>query len=176
MNTDGELDQGGGGKAIPSNGGAMTVESVMIPTGIAHPDMTVRDLFVECGRAQVQALPFGDGNGQVTGRVTLKNVLRLSCLPDFMVELAPLLTSRLSCVEHAEDKAREIICQPIEPYVQAIHKTIPSSEPLIKALALMERGDTSYIFVVDDGVYQGVITIQGIAASMAELSVCIPER
>jgi hypothetical protein len=36
----------------------------------------------------------------------------------------------------------------------------------------MEKHDTSYIFVVDEGVYRGTITIQGIAASMSELDAC----
>lgn len=151
------------------------MESVMISTGTAHPGMTVRDLFDTCGRDHVQALPFVDAEGRITGRVTLKNILRVSCLPDFIVSMAPLLHSKLSCVESAEDKAREILCNPIEPYVQGPHAAIPSSAPLIKALALMEKSDTSYIFVVDDGTFRGVITIQGIAAKMSELTVCVPE-
>jgi len=154
----------------------MTVRSVMVETQIARPGMTVRELFEECGRAQVQALPFAEDGSRITGRVTLKNILRVSCLPDYVVEMAPLLSSKLSCVENAEDKAREILCNPVEPYVQGLPKTISSSAPLIKALAMMERGDTSYIFVVDDGVYMGMITIQGIAASMSKLEVCIPGK
>ena len=153
----------------------MDVESVMIPTEIAHPGMMVREMFHACGRAGVQALPFSDESGRVTGRVTLKNVLRLSCLPKYMVDMAPVLNSQMSCVENAEDKAREILCTPVEPYVQDPHESIRSDSPLIKALALMESHDTSYIFVMDDGVYRGMITIQGIAASMAELEVCVPE-
>jgi CBS domain-containing protein len=152
----------------------MAVASVMISTGTAHPGMTVRDLFDLCGRDHVQALPFVDAQGRIAGRVTLKNILRVSCLPDYVVEMAPLLTSKLSCVESAEKKAREIIGNPIEPYVQRPHQGISSSAPLIKALALMEKSDTSYIFVVDEGVYRGVITIQGIAARMSELAVCVP--
>jgi CBS domain-containing protein len=157
-----------------SNGGHdVNVESVMIETGVAHPGMLVRELFEACGRAQVQALPYVDETGRISGRITLKNVLRMSCLPEHVVELAPLLNPKMSCVEHAEDKAREILCCPVEPFVQELHKTISSDAPLIKALALMERHDTSYIFVVDDGVYRGTITIQGIAATMSELAVCL---
>jgi CBS domain-containing protein len=46
---------------------------------------------------------------------------------------------------------------------------IGSAEPAIKALAIMEKNDTSYLFVVDDGEYQGIVTIQGIAAKMSEM-------
>ncbi len=152
----------------------MDVESVMIKTEIAHPGMMVHELFHACGDAGVQALPFADDGVHVTGRVTLKNVLRLSCLPQYVVDMAPMLNSAMSCVEHAEDKAREILCTPVEPYVQGLHKSIASDAPLIKALALMEAHDTSYIFVVDDGLYRGLITIQRIASSMAGLEVCVP--
>lgn len=174
MPTDDDTDQVRSPPEAENPGGAMTVESVMISTTTAHPGMAVRDLFDICGRDHVQALPFVDADGKITGRVTLKNILRVSCLPEFLVEMAPLLTSKLSCVESAEEKAREIICNPIEPYVQGPHQSISSNAPLIKALALMEKNDTSYIFVVDDGSFRGVITIQGIAAKMSELAVCVP--
>ena len=159
-----------------SENAAMNVESVMIQTATAHAGMAVRDLFEACGSAGVQALPYCDASGRITGRVTLKNVLRRSCLPEYVVEMAAVLNASMSCVEGAEDKAREILCCPIEPYVQPVHKTITSDAPLIKALALMEKNDTSYIFVADDGKYRGVVTVQGIAASMSELALCIPPK
>jgi hypothetical protein len=86
-----------------------------------------------------------------------------------MIELANLLGNQMSCVENAEEKAREIICNPVEPYVREMKETISSKEPLIKALAMMEKNKTSYIFVVDDGDYKGQITIQGIAWVMSSL-------
>ena len=146
----------------------VTIEKIMIPTQTIRPGMVVRDLFLECGRAQVQSLPYVNAGGKLKGRITLKNVLRVSCLPEYMVSLASLLGPQLSCVEHAEEKARQILSNPVEPYVQTMPKTIVSSAPLIKALAFMEQNDTSYIFVVDDGVYRGIINIQGIAAKMTE--------
>ncbi len=147
----------------------VTIEQILTPTQVIEPGMRVRDLFLECGRAQVQALPYRNAEGQLSGRITLKNVLRVSCLPEYMVSLASLLGPQLSCVDSAEAKAREILGNPVEPYVQALPKTIHSSAPLIKALAFMEQNDTSYIFVVDEGVYQGIITIQGIAHKMTEM-------
>jgi CBS domain-containing protein len=147
----------------------MDMESVLIPTIVVRPGMRVREVFVECGRAQVQALPYVDQDGRLAGRITLKNVLRVSCLPEHIVELAALLGPRLSCVGNAAAKAREILRSPVDPYVQELHRTISSSAPLIKALALMEQQDTSYLFVVDDGVYRGVVSIQGLAARMSEL-------
>ena len=150
----------------------MEIINILIPTEVIRPGMMVRDLFLECGRTQVRSLPFMDAEGSLAGRITLKNVLRVSCLPEYMVEMAGMLGSQMSCVENAEAKAREILCNPVEPYVQRMPKTIASSAPLIKALAFMEKNDTSYIFVVDEGEYKGIITIQGIAAAMSELEPC----
>lgn len=155
---------------------AMTIESVMIEAAVARGGMLVRDFFDLCGRAGVQALPFVDEREAIVGRVTIKNVLRLSCLPDYVVDMAPMLNVAMSCVENAEEKVREILCTPVDPYMQGLHQTLPSSAPLIKAVAVMVSNDTSYIFVVDEGVYRGVVTIQGIASCMSQLASCPVER
>ena len=148
----------------------MTLIDVLIPTKIIRPGMKVRDVFIECGKLNVHSLPYCNSEGVLSGRLTLKNIMKFSCLPEHMVELANLLGSQMSCVENAEDKAREIICNPVEPYVRKVAETISSKEPLIKALAMMEKNETSYIFVVDEGKYRGLITIQHIARNMSELS------
>ena len=147
----------------------MDIQRVLIPTLVIRPGMHVRDIFTECGKLHVHALPYCNAQGVLTGRLTLKNIMKFSCLPEHMVELAHLLGNQMSCVENAEAKAREIICNPVEPYVRDLGETISSKEPLIKALAVMERNDTSYIFVVDDGNYKGLVSIQGIARAMSRL-------
>lgn len=154
----------------------MKLNMVLIGTKTVRAGMLVRDVFEECGRTHVQALPFCDAQGKVTGRVTLKNIMKYSCLPEYMVELASLLSSNLTCVDHAEEKAKEVLCNPIEPYVLDPPTSISPDAPVIKALAEMERNDTSYGFVVDDGQYKGIVTIQGIAARMSELDKCIKQK
>jgi CBS domain-containing protein len=151
----------------------MLVKDTIIHTKVVKTGMLVRDVFEECGRTRVQALPFVDGAGRITGRVTLKNIMKFACLPEHMVAMAPLLGSFLSCVDNAEEKVKEVICSPVDKYVREVSQFITSEEPTIKALALMERSDTSYIFVVDDGEYKGIVTIQGIAAKMSEMAVCL---
>jgi hypothetical protein len=151
---------------------AVDLHSALIKTAVIRPGMLVRDVFIECGRAHVQSLPYVDESGKLTGRLTLKNIMKFSCLPEYMVELADLLGNQMSCVDNAELKAQQVICSPVEPHVRELGDTIPSAEPLIKALAVMERNDTSYIFVVDDGIYKGTVTIQGIAHQMTASGEC----
>ena len=153
----------------------MLVKDDIIRTTVVTAGMLVRDVFAECGRARVQALPFVDGVGKVTGRVTLKNIMKCACLPNYLVETAPLLGRFLSCIENAEAKISEVLASTVDQYVRHANLSITPDDPAIKALALMEKNDTSYIFVMDDGAYLGTITIQGIAASMAELEECASE-
>jgi len=131
--------------------------------------MMVREVFTECGRANIPALPFCTRSGRITGRVTLKNILKISCLPDYMVEAARILGEEMSCMEDVEAKARRLLDTPVEPYVQEPALSLSSDAPIIKALALMEQNDTSYLFVVDDGQYQGTVTIQCLAKMLSRL-------
>lgn len=147
----------------------MLVKDAMIPTKVVTPGTLVRDFFRECGRAHVQALPFADDSGQLAGRITLKYVMKFGCLPEHMVAAAPLLGSFLSCVGNAQEKVAQLLNSQVDAYVQRLHVLIASGEPAIKALAIMEQNDTSYLFVVDDGEYKGIITIQGIAARMSQM-------
>jgi len=147
----------------------MLVKNSIIRTKVTRPGMLVCDVYAECGRAHVQALPFVDETGKLSGRVTLKNIMELACLPDYMVAAAPLLGDFLSCVDNAQAKIEEVLASKVDPYVRGLHASIGPDEPAIKALAIMEQNDTSYLFVVDDGEYQGIITIQGIAEEMSKM-------
>ena len=58
---------------------------------------------------------------------------------------------------------------PIDPYIQEPHLSITPGSSVVKALALMEQSDTSYIFVVDEERYLGVVTIHNLASKLAHL-------
>lgn len=145
----------------------MKLESILIPTRVATQGMTVGVVFAECIHAGIPGIPFCDGQGRIIGRVTLKNILKTSCLPEYMVELADVLGDQHSCMEDIEGRAKELMHQYVDPYVLETHLSLPSDSSIVKALALMEQNDTSYIFVVDEGRYRGVVTIQGLARMLA---------
>ena len=147
----------------------MKLKQILIPTKVANQGMTVREVFAECGRAHIPALPCCTRSGRITGRITLKNILKISCLPDYMVDAARILGEEMSCMEDVEAKARRMLNTPMDPYVQEPALSLSSDAPIIKALALMEQNDTSYLFVVDDGQYQGAITIQCLAKMLIQL-------
>jgi len=147
----------------------MNLEQILIPTRVAKPGMIVSEVFAECIRANIPGIPFCDAQGTVSGRVTLKNILKKTCLPEYMVELARILGDQLSCMGDMEAKAEQLMNNPVDPYVLEPHISLPSNSQAVKALALMEQNDTSYIFVVDEGRYKGVITIQGLARMLTQL-------
>ena len=141
----------------------MKLKQILIPTRTANPGMTVREVFTECGRANLPALPFCTRSGRIAGRVTLKNILKISCLPEYMIESARILGEEMSCMEDIESKARQLLDTPVDPYVQEPALSLSSEAPAIKAVAMMEQNDTSYLFVVDEGQYQGAVTMQSLA-------------
>ena len=147
----------------------MKLKQILIPTRVANAGTMVREVFMECGRANIPALPFCTKSGRIAGRVTLKNILKISCLPDYIIESARILGEEMSCMEDVEAKAKRLLDTPVEPYVLEPTLSLSSDAPVIKALALMEQNDTSYLFVVDDGQYQGTVTIQCLAKMFSRL-------
>ena len=145
----------------------MLPDDLLIVTRVAQPGMLVRDVFRECLSARVQSLPFQDEAGRIAGRVTLKYIANRSIVPEYVAQFALVVGDRLSTFEEMERRLPEVFDHPVEDYVQEPHASIPSDTQLMKALAIMEHYDTSYLFVIDEGAYRGTITIQGIAAWMA---------
>jgi CBS domain-containing protein len=147
----------------------VNLEQVLIPTRVATAGMTVREVFEECSRANSPGLPFSDDNGRITGRITLKNILKSVCLPDYLVELVRVLGEQPSSLQDMEDQVKQILNNPVDPYIQEPHLSITSGSSVVKAMALMEQSDTSYIFVVDEERYLGVVTIHNLASKLVHL-------
>ena len=145
----------------------MNLEQVLIPTKVAKAGMTVREVFKECARANTPGLPFCDHGGLITGRVTLKNILKKSCLPDYVVAMARILGEQISNVQDMEAVAKQLLNNPADLYAQEPHISLTSASSTVKALAMMAHSDTSYIFVVDKGQYKGVVTIHCLASKLA---------
>jgi len=145
----------------------MNLEQLLIPTRVAKAGMTVREVFKECSQANTPGLPFCDDNDLITGRVTLKNILKSYCLPEYLVEMARVLGEQVSNVQDMEASAHQLLDNPVDLYLQEPHLSVSSASSVIKSLAMMEQGDTGYIFVVDEGRYKGVVTMQSLARMLA---------
>jgi CBS domain-containing protein len=141
----------------------MKLKPITIHTKVAKAGMTVREVFEECTRANIPALPVCDDHGQVSGRVTLKHILKRYCLPEYLVEMATILGEQISHVQDMDMLAKPLLDSRIDAYIQHPHASVTSASSAVKALALMEKIDSSYLFVIDEGRYQGVVTIQSLS-------------
>lgn len=144
----------------------MRLIDIIVPTRVVRPGMTIEEAFEECAARNVPGLPYCDAQGQVVGRVSIRNTLKLTCIPKYMVKAAHLLGDQLEHVRIPELQARQVLEMPVEPFVMENIATVTSESPVVKALAIMEQYNSGYIFLIDDGVYKGIVTRMGIAALM----------
>ena len=146
----------------------MQLLDLVVPTAVATPGMRVAEVFRECIDRQVPGIPFRGPNGRITGKASIRHILKLNCIPDFMVTHAALLGDQLDELAIPPEKARYVINLPIDDFVIPDPAVIGSHAPVAKALAVMERNNTTYLFVIDGDDYRGTISIMGIAAAALE--------
>ena len=147
----------------------MEISHLLIATGTAHAGMTVGQAFRECVKADVPGIPFQDDNGKITGKISIRYILKEKCIPDFMVKHSHLLGDELGHLHIREDHAREVLKLPVDPFILPLKAVAGSNTPAAKALAIMEDMDTTYLFVIDDGESRGVVSSMGIARAMLTL-------
>jgi hypothetical protein len=148
--------------------GAATVnlDELIVPTAVAEPGMTVETLFRECIAKQVPGLPFRDRHGHLVGKASIRHVLKLSCIPDYMVTHAALLGNNLEALSIPALKAKSMLSLAVDGFILNDLPVVGRKSPVTKALAVMERHDTTYLFVADGDDYAGCISIMGIAATV----------
>jgi CBS domain-containing protein len=147
----------------------MKLHELLITTQIAREGMKVREIFRMCLDASVPAVPVMDHGGAVIGYAGFSNVMQKGCLPDYMIELAPVLGNDLSCIDDAEHRIHGMLESPVDHYVTRPIRTLNSDAPVIKALAIMQKYHSSFVFVFDGDVYKGMVTTWGIARRMIEI-------
>lgn len=147
----------------------MQLTDLIVPTAVATPRMRVADVFRECIAKQVPGIPFRDAKGHIAGKASIRHVLKLNCIPDFMVTHAAILGDRIDELTIPAEKARYVINLPIDDFIIPDPAIIGPHSPVAKALAVMEKNDTTYLFVIDGDNYLGVISVMGVAAAALAL-------
>jgi CBS domain-containing protein len=137
--------------------------NIIIPTPIARSGMKIEKVFAEMISLNVPGIPFSDENNKICGRISLKHLLSSGCLPDDILKNAYLLGDSLTHLETPIEQLTQLMQKPVDSFVIAGLPTINSNSPLLKALALIRHYQSNYIFVVDEGKYQGVVTMLGLA-------------
>ncbi|KAA6182027.1 CBS domain-containing protein [Thiohalocapsa marina] len=144
----------------------MKLDDLIVPTAVAKPGTKVQDVFRECVVRQVPGIPFKDASGRIIGKASIRHVLKMNCIPDYMVRHAALLGNTLTGLGIQAEKARRMLDHAVDSFVLADMATIVPNAPIEKALAVMERHDTTYLFVIDGDEYFGCVSIMGIAEAV----------
>jgi hypothetical protein len=140
----------------------MKLTEFIIPTAMAKPGMLVGELFRECIARQVPGIPFQNATGSIIGKASMRNVLKLTCIPEYMIKHAALLGDRIEGLAIPKEKALEVFSLEVDPFVLSDMAVISRGTSMTKALAVMEQHDTTYLFVIDDEGYHGCLSIMGI--------------
>jgi CBS domain-containing protein len=133
-------------------------EGLIHPTGVAHAGTTVREAFEECASRRVPGIPFVSDGNKIIGRVSVRHVVKATCMPDHMVHGAHLLGNLIQGLRIPDKMIQTIFAMPVDEFVIPAPAIINSAAPLVKILAIMEQQNTAYVFVVDDSIYRGIIT------------------
>lgn len=142
----------------------MSLIEFAVPTAVAFPGMTVRELFAECVKANVAVLPFRASSGGFTGRASIRRILREVCIPEAMIEHARLLGDTITALQFPPLREKELLNMTIDEFIIKDIPTITPASPMAKALAVMESYATSYLFVIDDEQhYHGTLSTVSLA-------------
>jgi predicted transcriptional regulator len=146
----------------------MKLERLATMTGYMRHGMTLRDFFQEAVRCYVPGLPYVDVRNQIVGRISIRDVYKRIAVPDSFLRLADAMGDQTDKLDIPEIKVMEIMTTPVEEYLL---ENIPSVSPrssTVKALSLMELHNSSYIFLIENGQYEGVVTRMEVAKRMLE--------
>lgn len=127
---------------------------------------TLRDFFLEAVRCNVPGLPYMDDQDRIIGRISIRDVFKHMAVPDNLLRVVDGLGDETDQLDLPEMKVMESLALPAKTYLL---ESIPSVSPrssMVKALALMELHNSSYIFLIDAGAYKGVVTRMVIAKRM----------
>ena len=144
---------------------------IAVTTGIAKSGMTIGQVFKECVLHNVPGIPYCDENNKVIGRISIRHTLKVSSTPGYMVGAAHLLGDDIWHLSTSKIEARSLLDMPAEEFVLENVATVSSVSPIVKAMAIMEKYNTGYVFLIDAGVYKGIVTRMGIAKLMLKSEV-----
>lgn len=146
----------------------MELARAIVPTPLVRAGTTVGEALRLCVDIGVPGLPFADARDRVSGRFSVRHTLLASCIPSDMVSGAHLIGHEALHLEHPPGHYGALFARTIDSLILPAHHGLGSGAQITKALALMEKLGTGYLFVVDDGRYRGIVTRLGLARVLLE--------
>lgn len=140
----------------------------IIETPVARPGMLVGEALRICVDKGVPGIPYVDDSGRIIGRFSVRDTFRITSIPVDMIKGAHLIGHDALHLELSRDHYEGVFGRPIDDQILTDVAWLSSSAQITKAMALMEKFNSSYLFVVDDGRYRGVVTRLGLARILLE--------
>jgi len=146
----------------------MKLEHICIPTQKMKKGMILKDFFEEVAAKRVPGLPYTNEEGEIIGRISLRDVYKKMAVPDNLLRFADALGDNTDNLDMSEIKVMEMMDVPVETYLLENIQTVSPKSSIVKALSLMERHNTSYLFLMEEDKYLGVISRMVIALRMLQ--------
>lgn len=146
----------------------MKLVSAIIKTPVARHGMTVGEGLRICVDYDVPGIPYVDDEGRIVGRFSVRNVFLISSIPDDLIKGAHLIGHEALHLDLSKDHYEKVFRQPIDPQILEDCACLSPNAQITKAMALMEKFNSSYLFAIDEGEYIGVVTRLGLTRLLLE--------
>lgn len=141
----------------------------LIQTSYVDKNSTVEDALNLCILNNVPGLPFVNDENEIICRFSIRHFFKITSITPDMIHGAHLLGDAISHMDIPACCSTALMQTLVSKFL--INETIqltPDSQ-IVKAMALMERYNTSYLFVIDsNNKYLGTITRLSICKHMLQ--------
>jgi predicted transcriptional regulator len=130
--------------------------------------MQIGEALRVCVDKGVPGIPYVDADGQICGRFSVRHVFLKSSIPGDLIKGAHLIGHQAAHLDLSKDHYEGVFNRPIDGHILGSIASLSSMATITKAMAMMEKFNSSYLFVVDDGRYRGVVTRLGLTRVLLE--------
>ncbi|WP_078118416.1 CBS domain-containing protein [Thiosocius teredinicola] len=146
----------------------MKLLKATIETPVARHGMLIGEALRICVDYDVPGIPYVDEQGKIIGRLSVRNVFLISSLPLDMIKGAHLIGHEALHLDLSRDHYEKVFSQVVDPQILDDCACLSPHAQITKAMALMEKFNSSYLFVIDEGHYLGVVTRLGLTRLLLE--------
>ncbi|MCP5437441.1 MAG: CBS domain-containing protein [Chromatiaceae bacterium] len=140
----------------------MRLMKALIETPVARQGMLIGEALRICVDKDVPGIPFAADSGRIIGRFSVRNVFLHYSIPSDMIKGAHLIGHEAFHLDLSSDHYEEVFRRAIDNTILDDAACLASTAQITKAMALMEKFNSSYLFVIDEGEYRGVVTRLGL--------------
>lgn len=147
----------------------MNLVDVAQPTEVVRAGSSFEEAVKICVERGVPGIPFVDDSGRILGRFSLRHAFRMACVSNGALRGGRLLGDDLDFFRGSSKLEGEFLLEPVEGFILEDSLQLDAHARISKTLQKMEDYNTSYLFLVENGRYLGVITRVGLARLVLEV-------